>query len=138
MAYIRPNYVAVISKLIKEMKGKPFLTDANTLYSGRRHNAVDHLRAAYENGFSKDVTGCDIIIADGLKGIDYDEIQLNMEYCKSAKIGSAIAQADAVITMNHFKGHEMTGFGGALKNIGMGCASRGGKLELHSTSKQIS
>lgn len=135
MAYIRPNYVAVISKFIKEKGGKPFLTDANTLYSGRRHNAVDHIRAALENGFSRDVTGCDIVIADGLKGIDFDEIVINKEYCKSAKIGKAISQADVLITMNHFKGHEMTGFGGALKNIGMGCASRGGKMELHSTSK---
>lgn len=135
LAYIRPNYVSVISKVIKELNGKPFLTDANTLYSGRRHNAIDHLRAAYENGFSKDVTGCDIVIADGLKGIDYDEISINLEYCKTAKIASAIAQSEIIITMNHFKGHEMTGFGGAMKNIGMGCASRGGKMELHSTSK---
>lgn len=135
LAYIRPNYVKVIAEVIKENGGKVFLTDANTLYSGKRHNAIDHLRSALENGFSKDVTGCDIIIADGLKGIDYNEIKINMEYCKTAKIAAAIAQADVIITMNHFKGHEMTGFGGALKNLGMGCASRGGKMELHSTSK---
>lgn len=137
LAYIRPNYVNVIAKIIKKAGGFPFLTDANTLYSGKRHNAVDHLRSAYENGFLSDVTGCDVIIADGLKGINYSEIEINMEYCRTAKIGSVIADSDAIITMNHFKGHEMTGFGGALKNLGMGCASRGGKLELHSTSKPI-
>jgi uncharacterized protein len=135
LAYIRPNYVAVISKLVAEAGGKPFLTDSNTLYSGRRANAVDHARSAVENGFSHETTGCDVLIADGLKGIDYREIPIPGEYCKTAKIGSAIAEADIVISLTHFKGHELTGFGGALKNLGMGSASRGGKLELHSTSK---
>ncbi|OHD11016.1 MAG: 4Fe-4S ferredoxin [Spirochaetes bacterium GWB1_27_13] len=135
LAYIRPNYVKVISNIIKDKVGKPFLTDANTLYSGKRHNAIEHLRSALENGFSYDVTGCDIIIADGLKGIDYKEIEINQPNCKTAKIATAIADAEIIISMNHFKGHEMTGFGGALKNLGMGAASRGGKLELHSTSK---
>lgn len=135
LAFIRPNYVKVISELVKAKGGKPFLTDAGTLYSGKRANAVDHIKSAYENGFVNAVTGCDVIIADGLKGVDYKEIVINEEYCKTAKIGSAFAEADVIISMNHFKGHEMTGFGGVLKNIGMGAASRGGKLELHSTSK---
>lgn len=139
LAYIRPNYVSVISKIITEAGGKPFITDANTLYSGRRANAVDHLQAALENGFNVITTGCNVIIADGLKGTEFREIEINQKHCKSAKIGSAIADSDILISMNHFKGHEMTGFGGALKNIGMGSGSRGGKLEMHSASKpQIS
>ena len=80
---------------------------------------------------------CEVIIADGLKGTDYREIEINGEYCKAPKIGAAIVDADIVLTMNHFKGHEQTGFGGALKNLGMGCASVGGKLELHSASQPI-
>jgi uncharacterized protein len=137
LAYIRPNYAAVIVRIIKELGGMPFLTDANTLYTGRRSNAIDHLQAAMENGFNSIATGCNVIIADGLKGTDYREIEINQKYCKTAKIGTAIADADIIISLNHFKGHEMTGFGGAIKNIGMGSGSRGGKLEMHSASKPI-
>jgi uncharacterized Fe-S center protein len=113
----------------------PFLTDSNTLYSGRRSNAVDHLQSAMENGFGPMTVGCHVIIADGLKGTDYRDVEINLKHCKTAKIGTAIADADIIISMNHFKGHEMTGFGGVLKNIGMGSGSRGGKLEMHSASK---
>lgn len=135
LAYIRPNYAARIATLIRNLGGKPFLTDCNTLYSGRRANAVDHLNSAMENGFNPISAKCDVIIADGLKGTDYREIDINGEYCKAPKIGAAIADADIILTMTHFKGHEQTGFGGALKNIGMGCASVGGKLELHCASQ---
>lgn len=132
LAYLRPNFAARIVRLLKSKEAIPFLTDCNTLYYGRRSNAPSHLEAAFENGYNPLVTGCPVIIADGIKGTDYREIELNMEMCSTAKIGTAIADADIIITMNHFKGHEMTGFGGALKNLGMGCASVGGKLFLHS------
>lgn len=135
LAYIRPNYAAAMVRMIKAMGGKVFLTDSNTLYTGRRANAIDHLEAAMENGFNPMTVGCQVIIADGLKGTDYTEIPLNLKRCKTAKIGTAIADADIIISMNHFKGHEMTGFGGALKNLGMGAGSRGGKLEMHSASQ---
>ncbi len=135
LAYIRPNYAARVVSVIKELGGMPFLTDSNTLYSGKRANAIDHLQTAMENGFNPMAVGCNVIIADGLKGTEYREVEINLKHCKTAKIGSAIADADIIISMNHFKGHEMTGFGGALKNIGMGSGSRGGKLEMHSASK---
>ena len=135
LAFIRPNYASKVVKIIKQMGGKPFLTDANTLYSGRRANALDHLEAAMENGYNFMTLGCSVLIADGLKGTDYKEVVINQDYCKAAKIGTVVAEADIIISMNHFKGHEMTGFGGAIKNIGMGCGSRGGKLEMHSASK---
>jgi uncharacterized Fe-S center protein len=135
LSFIRPNYAAKIVSIIKELGGVPFLTDSNTLYSGRRSNAVDHIQAAYENGFNPLAVGCHVIIADGLKGTEFREIEINSKHCKTAKIGSAIADADIIISMTHFKGHEMTGFGGALKNLGMGSGSRGGKLEMHSASK---
>ncbi len=135
MAYLRPNYVARVVDVIRSLGGKPFLTDSNTLYSGGRSNAVDHLNAAMENGFNRIGAHADIIIADGLKGTNYREIPYNGEYCASPKIGTAIADADIVISVNHFKGHEQAGFGGALKNLGMGSASVAGKLELHSSSQ---
>lgn len=138
MAFIRPPFIRVISGLVREKGGKPFLTDSNTLYSGKRHNAYDHLRAGFENGFSRDATGCDIIIADGLKGNDYVFLPVHEGvHCSSAMIGCAVAEADAVISVNHFKGHELTGFGGALKNLGMGCASRAGKQFLHESSHPV-
>lgn len=134
LAYIRPNFAARLVKLLKQKNAVPFLTDCNTLYHGRRSNAPWHIEAAFENGYNPLAVDCPVIIGDGLKGIDYREIELNLEFCRSARIGTAIADADVIITMNHFKGHEMTGFGGALKNLGMGCASVGGKLFLHSGS----
>jgi hypothetical protein len=134
LAYIRPNYAAGIIKLLKSKGAVPFLTDCNTLYFGQRSNAPYHIEAAFKNGFNPLVTDCPVIIADGIKGTNYREIGLDLEYCKTAKIGSEIAEADIIISMNHFKGHELTGFGGAIKNLGMGCASVGGKLFLHSGS----
>ncbi len=135
VAYIRPNFAAALAKLIRELGGKPFLTDSNTLYSGGRSNAVDHLDAAMTNGFNPISAQCNVIIADGLKGTDQREIEIDGKYCKAPKIGTAIADADIVISMNHFKGHEMAGFGGALKNLGMGAASVPGKLELHASAQ---
>ncbi|MGL5330277.1 MAG: DUF362 domain-containing protein [Peptostreptococcaceae bacterium] len=138
LAYLRPNYSKVIVDLIKSMGGKPFLTDCNTLYVGRRKDALEHLDAAYENGYNPFTTGCHIIIADGLKGTDEANVFVNGgEYIKEAKIGQAIMDADIFISMNHFKGHEATGFGGALKNIGMGCGSRAGKMEMHCSGKPV-
>lgn len=135
MAFVRPPYVQVISRLVRELGGKPFLTDANTMYSGARADAYDHIRSALENGFSRDATGCDIIIADGLKGGDFAELPVKGGiHCESAMIGGAVADADAVVSINHFKGHELVGFGGAIKNLGMGCASRAGKRYLHEVS----
>jgi uncharacterized Fe-S center protein len=137
LAYIRPNYAARMARVIRSLGGKPFLTDSNTLYSGGRSNAVDHLHSAMENGFNPISAHCEVIIADGLKGTSFREIPVNGQYCRAPKIGEAIADADIIVSMNHFKGHEQAGFGGALKNLGMGSASRGGKLELHSSSQPV-
>lgn len=136
LAYLRPNYARTVADVIKELGGKPFLTDCNTLYVGGRKNALDHIESAYINGFNPYSTGCHILIADGLKGTDDVWVPVEGgEYVKEAKIGRAIMDADIFITLNHFKGHEATGFGGALKNIGMGCGSRAGKMEMHSAGK---
>lgn len=136
IAYLRPNFSKVVADLVKELGGKPFLTDSNTLYVGRRKDALEHLDAAYENGYNPFCTGCQVIIADGLKGTDEALIPVEGgEYVKEAKIGRAIADADIVISLSHFKGHELTGFGGAIKNLGMGSGSRAGKMEMHSDGK---
>ena len=136
LAFLRPNYAKVVADLCKEQGGLPFLTDCNTLYPGSRKNALEHLTCAQLNGFWPMTTGCQVLIADGLRGTDEVEVPVpNGEYCKTAKIGRAIMDADIFISLNHFKGHEATGFGGAIKNIGMGCGSRAGKTEQHSGGK---
>lgn len=136
LAFLRPNYAAVVASVVKSLGGKPFLTDCNTLYVGGRKNGLDHLDSAYSNGFTPLTTGCHVLIGDGLKGLDETLVPVpNGEYVKEAKIGRAMMDADVFISLTHFKGHESTGFGGALKNIGMGCGSRGGKMEMHSAGK---
>jgi len=133
ISYLRPNYAKAVVDVVKELGGKPFLTDCNTMYPGKRKNALEHLECAWENGFSPLSVGCPIIIGDGLKGTDDIAVSVaGGEYVKEARIGRAIMDADIFISLTHFKGHEMTGFGGAIKNIGMGCGSRAGKTEQHS------
>ena len=135
-AYLRPNYVRAVADLIKSFGGKPFLTDCNTLYPGSRKNAVDHLMNAEINGFNSVTTGCYNIIADGLKGTDDIAVPVpNGEYCKEAYIGRALYDADVIVVLSHFKGHECAGFGGAIKNLGMGGGSRAGKMQQHNDGK---
>jgi len=136
LAFLRPNFAKVIVERVKELGGLPFLTDCNTLYVGRRNNALVHMDAAYENGYSPFSAGCQIIIADGLKGTDDMEVALKGgKYVDTASIGRAIMDADIIISLSHFKGHELTGIGGAVKNLGMGSGSRAGKMKMHSDGK---
>ncbi len=135
LAFLRSNYAKVVVDALKDMGARPFLTDCNTLYVGMRRNALDHIDAAYMNGYSPLQTGCHVIIADGLMGTDDVAVPIQGELCQEALIGRAIMDAEAVISLSHFKGHELTGFGGALKNLGMGCGSTGGKRAMHNDGK---
>ena len=132
LAYLRPNYAKAVADVIKEKGGLPFLTDCNTLYPGSRKHALEHMDCANLNGFNTVTTGCQIIIADGLRGTDDIIVPVpNGEYCKEAYIGRAVMDADIFVSLTHFKGHEAAGFGGTIKNIGMGCGSRAGKMQQH-------
>ena len=136
LSFLRPNFAKTLADRVKALGGMPFLTDCNTLYVGRRNQALNHLDAAAENGFNPFTTGCQNIIADGIRGTDDVEVPIiGGEYCKTAYIGRALMDADIVISLTHFKGHEVTGFGGALKNIGMGSGSRAGKMAMHNDGK---
>ena len=138
LAFLRPNYARAVAELVREQGGRPFLTDCNTLYTGSRTNALDHLYNAEVNGFNSMTTGCYVIIADGLKGTDDIAVPVpNGEYCKEAYIGRALYDADALISLSHFKGHEIASFGGAIKNIGMGGGSRAGKMQQHSEGRPV-
>lgn len=136
LAFLRPNFAKTVADAVTSLEGLPFLTDCNTLYVGRRKHALEHLAAAQENGFWPASAGCQILIADGLKGTDDMEVPVEGgEYCKTAFIGRAIMDADILISLTHFKGHEMTGFGGVIKSIGMGSGSRAGKMQMHNEGK---
>ena len=136
VSYLRPNYARAVVDVVKKLGGKPFLTDGNAMYPGSRKNAREHLYCAWEDGFTPLTVGCPILVGDGLKGTDDIAVPVvGGEYVQAARIGRAIMDADVFISLTHFKGHEMTGFGGAIKNIGMGCGSRAGKTEQHSGGK---
>lgn len=136
LSFLRSSYAKLVCDYIKKLGGRPFVCDCNTLYVGGRKDGLVHLDSAYTNGYNPLCTGVHTIIADGLKGLDERRVPVkNGEYIKEAKIGGAIMDADIIVSLSHFKGHECTGFGGALKNLGMGCGSRAGKMEMHSSGK---
>lgn len=132
-AFVRPILVRPIVEAIGAAGGRPFLTDAGTLYVGTRGNAVDHLQTAIRHGFVPDVVGAPVIIADGLDGGDEVAVPVCLNRCQNVYIASALARAGALVSVAHFKLHELAGFGGAIKNVGMGGASRRGKMQQHST-----
>ncbi|MEJ2201637.1 MAG: DUF362 domain-containing protein [Desulfuromonadaceae bacterium] len=132
-AYIRPVFIRCIVDQVKQLGGKPFLTDSCTLYPGERKEAVSAICCGIENGFAYAVAGAPLIMCDGLRGHSSRRVPVAGDLLETADIGGEILEADALITVSHFKCHELTGFGGALKNLGMGCSSREGKLEQHST-----
>jgi len=131
-AYVRPIFLRRVVDRVKQYKGKPFLTDTNTLYIGTRSEAVSHLATAFENGFTESVVNAPVLIADGLRGNSAMKVRIDKPIFKTVSIAREIYMADVLITVTHFKGHELSGFGGALKNLGMGCSSREGKLSQHS------
>lgn len=131
LGYINPNYARIVAEEVRARGAKPFLTDTNTLYSGGRHNGIDHYLTATQHGFTLATTGAPFIPADGVRGLEYREIPVEGAFFKKAKIAVGILQADRIIFLNHFKGHMEMGFGGAIKNLSMGCASIAGKQEQH-------
>lgn len=139
LAFIRHNYANTLAQYIRSKGGKVFFTDCNTLYTGSRTNAIDHMDTAAANGFN--LIGCPgthVIIADGLKGTDEVDVPVKgAQYCPTAKIGRAVVDADIIISLSHFKGHESACFGGAMKNLGMGCGSRAGKKDMHSSMRPL-
>jgi len=135
--FVKPEYLSVISEKIKEKHAQPFLSDTNTLYHGLRTNSKDHLKLAHSHGFTPEKVGSEVIIPDDNLAKNCTELKINQKHIKVASVCSVFVEADALIGVAHFKGHIMTGFGGSLKNIGMGCATRRGKLQQHSSIAPI-
>jgi len=129
--FISPLFVRQMVDKIKECQAKPFLTDTNTLYSGSRHNSVEHILTALEHGFDFSTTGAPLIIADGLHSENIKEVSIQQKHFEKVKLAADLVQADSMLVLSHFKGHEMAGFGGAIKNMAMGGAPASGKKEQH-------
>lgn len=136
-AFLNPVLVRRVVDKVKEAGGKPFLCDSNTLYTGGRANAVDHLETALQHGFSYATVGAPLLIMDGLRGHGYYNVAIEGKHFDSVQIGAAVVEADLLIVLSHVKGHAMTGFGGAIKNLSMGCSSRTGKQRMHSAVKPV-
>lgn len=129
--YVRPEHLRLICDKISACGGMPVLSDANTLYRGRRLNSADHLKLAYEHGFTREVCGAEVVIPDDTRKEETVSVEINRQFIKEAKLARIFVESDALVAVSHFKGHTLTGFGGALKNLGMGCATREGKLAQH-------
>jgi len=130
-SHLRPEFVRQVVERVKASGGKPFVTDTNTLYSGSRHNAVDHLATALEHGFDYAVLGAPFIISDGLVSDHYQDVRIDKKHFETVKIAGDVVSAQSMIVMTHFKAHAMAGFGGAIKNLAMGCAPSAGKMDIH-------
>ncbi|WP_440950117.1 DUF362 domain-containing protein [Methanosphaerula subterraneus] len=135
--YINPVLVRQVVDKVKESGSRPFLTDTNTLYLGSRSDAVDHITTAVSHGFDYAVVNAPVIIADGLRGGNVTTVPVQGKHFSSVKIAGDIAAARSMIVLSHFKGHEVAGFGGAIKNLAMGCASPAGKREQHSARPTV-
>ncbi len=135
--FINPVLVRQVVQEIKKAGGRPFLCDSNTLYTGGRSNAVDHLETALQHGFSYATVEAPVIIMDGLRGRGYHDVKIKGKHFDSVQIGAAVVEADFLVVLSHVKGHMMTGFGGTIKNLGMGCGSRTGKQRMHSAVKPV-
>jgi len=131
-AFLKPERTKPIVKKVKESGGRPFWTDANTLYEGSRGDTLAHLQDAFDHGYTFGKTGAQVLIADGLHGNNAEKIQVNYKNLKELSVAALVFEAQVLLAVTHFKGHELTGFGGTLKNIGMGLGSKAGKLDMHS------
>jgi len=136
-AFLKPDRVKPIVKKVREAQGRPFWTDSNTLYKGSRSDTLVHLQTAFDHGYTFGKTGAHVLIADGLEGKNQNKLKVNFKHFKELYFGALALEADTLISIAHFKGHEVAGFGGAIKNISMGLASRAGKQQMHADIKPL-
>ena len=137
LGYVNPNFARVVVEELKARGARPFLTDTNTLYSGGRHNGVDHSITAEQHGFGYAAVGAPFVPADGVRGLAYREVDVQGKHFQKTKLANGVLEAEKIIFLTHFKGHMEAGFGGSLKNLSMGCASIPGKMEQHAAAKPV-
>ncbi len=129
--YLPPDYAKEIAGWLIAQGAKPFIFDTTVLYSGGRRTATDSLTTASEHGYADDFLGCPVIIADGMDGRDVVSIPAGYKHFETAQVGSIFDKAGGFVIFSHFKGHMVSLFGGAIKNISMGFASRAQKQRMH-------
>jgi uncharacterized Fe-S center protein len=129
--FVSPAIVAALVRCVAATGAKPFLTDTAVLYRSPRDNAVTHAEVARAHGFGHEAVGAPFIPADGLVGADEIELEVGCRHFQKVAIASGILQARSLLVLSHATGHLGTGLGAALKNLGMGCCSRKGKLRQH-------
>jgi uncharacterized Fe-S center protein len=135
--HVRPRFMRRVVVWLQKQGASPFLTDTNTLYRGSRADTVSHLRTAAEHGFTFQALGAPVVIAGGLRGTTEAVVPVQGSFVTNASLAPEFVKANALLSVAHFKGHEVTGFGGTLKNLGMGCASRAGKLDMQALREAI-
>ena len=133
--FVKPEFLGLMGRFVRDRGGSPFLTETSTLYRGDRSNAVDHIKLAIDHGFTFEATGMPVIMADGIHGDEEVEVNIRGKIYDKVKIAALLSKIQGLVVTTHFTGHIVSGFGGALKNMGMGLASRRGKMIQHSTSK---
>ena len=135
VTHVRPPFVAKIVELVRKAGGKPFVTDTTTIYPGGRFTASAYLETAAFNGFTQQTVGAPIIIADGEKGFTGERFPVRRRIggcgLGEVEVASALLEADMVLVVSHAKGHLLSGFGGALKNLAMGCTTKRTKAKQH-------
>ena len=124
----------LVDELLK-LKTRPFVTDTTTLYVGQRHNAIDHSNLAAKHGFSSEGLGIPFIVPDGLFGTSEMPVEIDGEIDKQVFIASGIVRCQSLLSVAHFTGHPAACAAGTLKTLGMGCASKKGKMKQHAALK---
>ncbi|MFH1729600.1 MAG: DUF362 domain-containing protein [Pseudomonadota bacterium] len=132
-SFIRPMFARTLVDKIKSKNSKPYLTDTSTLYTGQRDNPIDFIESAIRNGFSFSTVNAPIIIADGIESKDIVKEEINLNHFKEINVASAVQHSSSLAVISHFKLHMVTGFGGAIKNVGMGLGSRASKQRMHAS-----
>jgi len=133
--HIKPPLIRQLVEKVNQLGGQPFLTETSTLYKSKRENAIKHIMLAQEHGFGIENVGAPFIMADGLAGNNEYEVTIDGELNKTVKIAREVITSDALLVVSHPTGHMLTGIGAAMKNLGMGFASRAGKMRQHSSIK---
>lgn len=133
--FLSPKFVTEAIKTVGQRGVQPTLIETSTLYRGKRADAKSHAKLALSHGFRLSEVLAPIEIIDGIRGEKYFTKEVNLTYVKKAKIGRGLRKVGLLLNLAHYKGHFVTGFGGAIKNVAMGLAAKGGKLEMHSLSK---
>ncbi len=137
ISFLPPALAREIVRWLTEKKTKPFIFDTTVLYSGGRRNAADSLETARQNGYSESFLGCPVVIADGMDGRKVVDLKTDYKHFKTVQVADVFSEADGFFIFSHFKGHLASGFGGAIKNLSMGFASRAQKQRMHADVRPI-